>query len=112
MRSDNEGAGLVPAQARVVSALFDLSGRVALVTGALGILGRHFCRGLAECGASLVVADLDAAEAERFAAELQTDFGRPCLGLGCDVSDEASVEAMVAQARADLGEIDAKGDWK
>ena len=106
MRSDNEGAGLVPAQARVVSALFDLSGRVALVTGALGILGRHFCRGLAECGASLVVADLDAAEAERFAAELQTDHGQPCLGLGCDVSDEASVEAMVAHAVKTLGGID------
>ena len=105
MRSDNEGAGLVPAQARVVSALFDLSGRVALVTGALGILGRHFCRGLAECGASLVVADLDAAEAERFAAEY-AQRSAPAIetpnasAIAFDASSDKRIDDFSGQASA------------
>ena len=40
-------------------ALFDLSGKAAIVTGAVGILGQRFCRGLAEFGAKVAVVDLD-----------------------------------------------------
>ena len=39
--------------------LFDLHGKVAIVTGGLGILGRGFCRGLAEFGANVAVVELD-----------------------------------------------------
>jgi len=38
--------------------LYDLTGKVAVVTGGAGILGRHFCAGLAESGAAVAVADL------------------------------------------------------
>jgi len=39
--------------------LFNLKGKTAIVTGALGILGKEFCAGLAEFGANVVVSDLD-----------------------------------------------------
>ena len=85
--------------------LFDLSGRTAIVTGGSGILGRHFCRALAEFGAALAVVDLDQSAAAAVAAELSADCGVPCLGIGCDVSDPASVTDMVERVEAELGEI-------
>ena len=84
----------------------DLSGRVALVTGATGILGRHFCNGLAASGANVVVADLDSDAAELFASELQSSYGHPCLGVACDVSSEVAVVAMVDLALKTFGRLD------
>lgn len=92
--------------AGTVTSRFDLTGKVAVVTGAVGILGRHFCRGLAGAGAHVVAADLDAAAAEAFAGELQADHGVPCLGLGCDVSRPDDVERMMARILARFGRID------
>ena len=45
---------------------FSLEGKTAIVTGALGLLGKEFCKGLAEFGANVVVVDLDEKKAERF----------------------------------------------
>ena len=42
--------------------LFDLAEKVAVVTGGAGFLGKHFCHGLAEAGASVVVVDITASE--------------------------------------------------
>ena len=50
-------------------ALFDLTGKTAVVTGAVGILGQGFCRGLAEFGAQIAVVDLDESRCAAFAAE-------------------------------------------
>ncbi len=85
--------------------LFDLTGRTAIVTGGSGILGRHFCRALAEFGAAVAVVDLEEAQASEFAAELSAECGVSCLGIGCDVSDPASVNAMVERVQAELGEV-------
>ncbi|MDI5920862.1 SDR family oxidoreductase [Halomonas sp. LR5S13] len=86
--------------------LFALDGRVAIVTGGTGILGRAFCRALAEYGAHVVVADLQEEAAISLAEQLEVETGVTCLGLGCDVSDEASVERLVAQACETFGRID------
>ena len=86
--------------------LFELTGKVAVVTGALGLLGRRFCRGLAEFGASVAVVDLDAEAAAAFAAELSSEVGVEALGVGCDVSDEASVASMVRTVLDRFGGID------
>lgn len=75
--------------------LFELKGKTAVVTGAVGILGQHFCRGLAEFGAQVVVVDLDQGRCTSFAQELEHDYGTPALGAACDVADPASVAAMV-----------------
>lgn len=86
--------------------LFDLKGRVAIVTGGLGILGQHFCQALAEFGANVVVADLDGVSAQHYATELGRGTGVRCIGLPCDVSDEASVEALVTSTLEHFGAID------
>jgi NAD(P)-dependent dehydrogenase (short-subunit alcohol dehydrogenase family) len=55
--------------------LFDLSGRVAVVTGGAGLLGGEFCRTLIGAGANTVIADIDEAAAKKIAASLnQTSF--------------------------------------
>jgi NAD(P)-dependent dehydrogenase (short-subunit alcohol dehydrogenase family) len=86
--------------------LFDLGGKTAIITGAVGILGRRFCRGLAEFGANVVVADLRAEEVAAFAAELARDFPVGTLGVGCDVSDASSVADLVARTLARFGSIE------
>ena len=85
--------------------LFALDGRVAIVTGGLGILGRHFCRALADFGANVVVADLDRDAAAEYADELTDATGVPCIGLGCNVADEQSVEVLVQEAVERFGGI-------
>jgi NAD(P)-dependent dehydrogenase (short-subunit alcohol dehydrogenase family) len=86
--------------------LFDLAGRVALVTGATGLLGRHFCAGLADHGAAVAVIDLDAAGTAAFAGELSAAYGTKCLGFGADVADPAAVKAMADRVERELGPID------
>ncbi len=87
-------------------ARFDLTGRVALVTGAVGILGRHFCAGLAGAGAHVVVADLSESETTAFADELERTYGHSCIGIACDVSDDASVRAMIERVIAKYTRLD------
>src|SRR5688500_14814003 len=86
--------------------LFDLTGRVAVVTGGLGILGTAFSRSLAEYGAHVVVVDLDSAAAGAAAEEHEQATGRRCLGLGCDVADEKAVAVMVDETVAMFGRVD------
>jgi len=85
--------------------LFDLNGKTAVVTGAAGILGQRFCRGLAEFGAQVAVVDLDVDRCAAFAGELERDYGTPALGVACDVSDPASVANMVEQVVKRFGAI-------
>lgn len=85
--------------------LFSLTGKVAVVTGGLGILGRGFCRGLAEFGANVAVVDLDGEACARFAGELADDSGVQAVGVACDVADRESVQAMVHEVVSRLGGV-------
>jgi len=85
--------------------LFDLSGKAAVVTGAVGILGQRFCRGLAEFGARVAVVDLDASRCSNFAEELKHDYGVDCIGVACDVSLPARVDSMVKVVADRFGAI-------
>lgn len=84
---------------------FDLHGKVAVVTGGAGILGTHFCAGLAESGAMVAVIDLQAKKAQESAQELTERYKIKAIGLGCDVSEPESVQAMVTEVIAEFGEI-------
>ncbi len=75
--------------------LFDLRDRTAIVTGGLGILGRHFCRGLAEFGANLAVIDLDEDKLAEFARELTSEYEVKAAGIQCDISNPDAVRKMV-----------------
>jgi len=75
--------------------LFSLDGKVALVTGAGSGLGRQFSEVMAEAGADVGCADIDA-ESARAAAAAVEGLGRRGVAIGCDVTVEAEVEAMEA----------------
>ena len=84
-----------------------VAGRVAVVTGGAQGFGAEIVRALAAAGAAVVVADLNLEGAERFAATIRNEFaGDAALAVGVDVSDEGSVEAMVATISEQLGGID------
>jgi NAD(P)-dependent dehydrogenase (short-subunit alcohol dehydrogenase family) len=85
--------------------LFDLTGRVAVVTGGVGLLGRIFCAGLADHGASVAVTDLDGGKCAGFAAELEEIYGTRCRGVPCDITDPQQVKAMADQVEHELGPI-------
>jgi NAD(P)-dependent dehydrogenase (short-subunit alcohol dehydrogenase family) len=88
-----------------VQSLFDLTGRVAIVTGGRTHLGRAMAEALAELGAAVYLASRDRARCERVAAELR-DGGLDATGLGRDVTVEAQVDAIVARATTDRGRLD------
>lgn len=79
----------------------DLKGKVALVTGAAGAIGSVIARRLSENGASVVVADIDLAGAERVAAELDG-----ASAAGVDIRDGASVEQAIGAIEARHGRLD------
>ena len=79
-----------------------LAGRVAVVTGALGLLGREHCRALADAGARVVLTDLDGAACARVAPE----YGPDALGIGADITSEASVKALRDAVLKATGRID------
>ncbi|SRR6266403_200607 len=85
--------------------LFDLSGQVALVTGADGGLGRAIGEQLAESGATVVASDRDARRCER-AAERLRDAGHRAHAVACDISRREAIDAMVAAVEERCQRID------
>jgi NAD(P)-dependent dehydrogenase (short-subunit alcohol dehydrogenase family) len=93
----------------IPSALFDLTGRVALVSGAASGLGRAMSIALAEAGADLMLADRNIAGAENTADEIQK-LGRRAVAVNCDVSEPQQIRRVFAQIDRDFGRIDFLGN--
>lgn len=91
------------------SGMFDLTGRVALVSGAASGMGRAMSLALAEHGADLMLADLNAAGLESTASEIQK-FGRRAVPVVCNVSDPSAIRAMFARLDKEFGRIDFLGN--
>jgi 2-deoxy-D-gluconate 3-dehydrogenase len=84
---------------------FDLTDRVAVVTGGVGLLGAEFCRTLAEAGAAVAVVDLNG-EAAVKTAEALTKSGFRAIGVQTDITSPASVNAMVEKVVSGFGRLD------
>ncbi|MFZ9182949.1 MAG: SDR family oxidoreductase [Hylemonella sp.] len=83
----------------------DLSGRVALVTGASGGLGEQFARTLARSGAAVVLASRRVEKLKELRAQIEGEGGDAHV-LSLDVTDVASIKAAVAHAETEVGSID------
>jgi 2-deoxy-D-gluconate 3-dehydrogenase len=85
--------------------LFDLTGRVAIVTGGNGGIGLGMARGFAAAGASIVIAGRNQAKSEAAVTELATG-GIKAIALTVDVNDATAVKAMVADTLKAFGRVD------
>jgi NAD(P)-dependent dehydrogenase (short-subunit alcohol dehydrogenase family) len=84
----------------------NLEGRVAIVTGASDGLGKQFAHGLAEAGATVVVAARRADLLERFADELREQHATPVLAARTDVTSESDASGLVARTVEQFGTVD------
>lgn len=85
---------------------FDLTGRVALITGAASILGPQFAASLAEFGAQLALVDINAQACRETASRIEEEYGVKALDLVTDVSEESAVAAMVERVLSSFGTLD------
>jgi NAD(P)-dependent dehydrogenase (short-subunit alcohol dehydrogenase family) len=84
--------------------LFDLSGQVALVTGASRGLGQYFGRALARAGADLIITSRKRADLSAFETEIKA-MGRKAVSLELDVRDHSSIQRMGEEAKAAVPQI-------
>jgi 2-deoxy-D-gluconate 3-dehydrogenase len=87
------------------SQLFDLGGKVAIVTGGNGGIGLGMARGLAEAGAALAVVGRNAEKSEQAVAEIKARGGK-AIAVVADVTDKDAVSNMIARVKRELGRID------
>jgi 2-deoxy-D-gluconate 3-dehydrogenase len=85
--------------------LFDLGGKVAIVTGGNGGIGLGMARGLAEAGANIAIVGRNEAKSVAAITELK-QRGASAISVIADVTDKAAVAAMVERVRRELGRID------
>jgi len=85
---------------------FDLSGKVAVITGGSKGLGEAMAAGLASAGANLMLVSRNDAEAKAKAVNLAKEYDCKAIGFAADVSKQADMEAMVAEAIDALGQVD------
>ncbi|MDH3601837.1 MAG: glucose 1-dehydrogenase [Candidatus Tectomicrobia bacterium] len=86
--------------------LFDLRGKVAIVTGGNGGLGRGMAAGLASAGAHIVIAARNQSKMAETATEFRQQYGVEVLELQVDVCQEADIKAMVDETMRTLDRID------
>lgn len=89
-----------------VNNLFDLKGKVAIVTGASGALGKAISLGLAANGVDIVATSIEKEALQDLAQEIRTSTGQKALPVFCDVTDPDSVEQLVSRAVDEFGKID------
>lgn len=87
-----------------VPAMFALTDKVAIVTGASRGIGRACAIAFAQAGADIVLAARNQKDLDEVARDIEA-LGRRALTVVCDVSDEASLDALVARAMAEFGKI-------
>jgi NAD(P)-dependent dehydrogenase (short-subunit alcohol dehydrogenase family) len=84
-----------------------LQGKIVVVTGGAGVLGRHLVRRIAEAGGTAIVADIDTSAAARVAEELASEYPGRAEAARLDITDTGSVNTLIADISKRHGRIDA-----
>ena len=82
--------------------IFDLHNKTAIVTGALGLIGKEHCKALSEAGANVAVADLDETECQKFSKTLSSES----IGVSLDVTNPDSIKSLRDKILEKFGHID------
>ncbi len=82
--------------------IFSLRNKTAVITGALGLIGKEHCRALSEAGANVIVTDIDENNCNDFAKTLQTES----IGIGVDITNKESIKELRDKILKKLGHID------
>lgn len=85
---------------------FDISGKVAIVTGGAGLLGRNFAGALLEFGGKVVIADIDQEKGKTSVEEIKSEIKGDVIYEYVDITQKDSVEAMVHSVLKKFGKID------
>lgn len=85
-----------------VNEMFSLKGKTAIVSGALGLIGKNHCMALSEAGANVVATDLDEKACDEFAKSLPN----PGVGVGADITDPDSVKKLLEAALVKYTSVD------
>ena len=85
---------------------FDLSGRVAVITGGAGLLGKAHAHAIAGAGGIPVLADIQKDSAEKLADAIQQEYKVPALGVGRDITKKKEVENLLDVVLEKLGRVD------
>src|SRR5690242_17274502 len=89
-----------------MSNVFDLTGKVAIVTGSTKGIGRAMASGLANAGATVIVSSRKQELCDKVASELENETGRATLGLACHVGDWNAIPGFVEAVYERFGKID------
>jgi NAD(P)-dependent dehydrogenase (short-subunit alcohol dehydrogenase family) len=84
-----------------------LTGKVVVVTGGAGLIGRAFCEAICEAGGTAVIAEKNETEGIRFANELNKKYPQRALCLPVDITADASIQALIEKVHNEFGYIDA-----
>ncbi|MCX6223963.1 MAG: SDR family oxidoreductase, partial [Bacteroidia bacterium] len=83
-----------------------LSGRVCVITGGAGIIGRAICRCLSASGVKTAILDINPEAAGRLASELESEFGTKCIGIETNVLNRQSLDQARSIVETELGPVD------
>jgi len=85
---------------------FNLEGKVAIVTGGNGGIGKGIARGFAAAGSDIVIVARDQGKTDKAASEIQADFGVRMLGLKRDLREESQIQDLIEPVVKEFGRID------
>lgn len=103
--TDTPKKGVPPAAPASIKAAFDLTGRVAVITGGAGLLGSKHAEAVMELGGTAVLLDIDQARTESVAAALEQRLGSKAVGFACDITRLDAVEKVAAKIEQRLGPV-------
>src|SRR5262249_55712896 len=98
--------GVPPAAPATVAQAFDLTGRVAVITGGAGLLGGKHAEAVLELGGIAVLLDIHGQRAQAHAARLREHFGGEAIGLAADITRLEEVEKALAAVTDHCGRVD------